>query len=102
MTEADEARRARESRFGAYIMLTLGGLITLLCGTCTLWLGAASIAELFNAAEPQAREWGWPILIIDLIFGGVPTAVGVFLLVLGVRALRRGRLPHATVDKAFD
>jgi hypothetical protein len=86
-----------ERRFGAYILMTIGGLMTVLCGGCTAvflfpslwaWLtlyldhGAMTDADRYSAA------FGPVVAIVSLIVGGLPTAVGVLLFVLGRRRHR--------------
>ena len=55
--------------------MALGGMITLLCGGCTLAFGRSS-AEL--------SQMGY-------VFGGVPTLIGVAMFLNGFMRYRRGR-----------
>ena len=75
---------ARQKRFGAYLMLTVGALVTLLCGGCT---GAFLIVGLASGSPSEALAFA----PVPRILGGLPTAAGVFLVVQGLRALRDAR-----------
>lgn len=73
------------SFFGAALM-AVGGLIALLCGLCTLTYFVMGASDLAKGGE--AGVYAPIMMIASLLMGGVPTAVGVGLFVLG-RGLRR-------------
>jgi len=93
---------ASERRFGANVLMTIGGLMTVLCGGCTAvflfpslwaWLrlyldhGAMTDADRYSAA------FGPVVAIGSLIVGGLPTSIGVLLFVMGRRRYRASSKP---------
>jgi hypothetical protein len=84
MSFESEAERQRRQglRLAAFILITAGGLMTLLCGACT---GVVMISFL---SEPGSDG---SVILLPLIVGGIPTAAGVFLLVQGFRTLKKLR-----------
>jgi len=84
--EDDEthAKRMAGKRFLGGLLMAVGGLIALLCGMCTLvflnnsWASEALIA-----------------LLASLVLGGIPSAVGVALFLLGRSIYRDGLRNHA-------
>jgi hypothetical protein len=88
-------------RFFGYLLMAVGGLIAVLCGGCTayfLWIelfspfggfiaeGHASLHELFNNFMQVVI-----IGVMALIFGSLPTVVGVALFVAGRRMAKDER-----------
>ena len=72
------------NRWLGFFMIAIGGLITALCGSCTLmfanpkmWDSGAS-SSMINTDAPA-----WLILV--MFAGGLPTLAGVFLFVWGLR-----------------
>jgi hypothetical protein len=68
-------------RFFAYILMAVGGLITVLCGGCMALFLVVAIAQGVNSGFSAFSSMGSAALII----GGLPTAVGVVLFVIGRR-----------------
>jgi len=81
----ERSSRAAQIRFGAYIMLALGGLIMALCGSCTVYFIAGAFSSRNTGSfDPQD-------VMIPLLIGGIPSLVGLFVCLQGRRALREAR-----------
>ena len=76
--------------FWAWLVLTAGGLIVLLCGPCTLFFGGGALVELLKGGDASMATF---ILAVALILGGIPTAGGVVLVINGFQSLRKMRQP---------
>jgi hypothetical protein len=81
-------------RFFAQVLMAVGGLITVLCGGCTVfWLGSAIWSVLvpvihhgyLSPADRYVTSYSGVIAVGALVIGGLPTAVGVGLFVVGRR-----------------
>jgi hypothetical protein len=82
VTDHDQgAERAVTKLFGAMLMAA-GGLIAGLCGLC-------SAVVLVTLLARDAGAVG-PMFLLTLIFGGVPIALGVGLLIWGRSLWRTG------------
>ena len=88
--------RIAQMRMGAYIMLTFGGLLTLLCGGCTLLFLLPMLGAVLMGQGGEAAQEALVFSIVPLVIGGVPTAAGVLLLVIGSRTLRRANAAAET------
>lgn len=88
------AKPKPEVRFMGAFLMAVGFMIAGLCGTCTLAFGIAAIPESMRAPE---RGDLLAILPLMLIFGLLPTAVGLLLLRAGFRQYRgpKARGPDA-------
>jgi len=71
--------------FGA-ILVSVGVLMSAACGLCTLAFIAADIPNF----QRHVYEAGLPS-VIALLIGGTPTAIGVYLIWLGLREIKRSR-----------
>ena len=80
---SDDARN-----FWAWVVLTMGGLIVLLCGPCTLFFGGGALFSLLKGEDASMAGF---ILVVALVIGGIPTAGGVVLLLNGWGSLRKLR-----------
>jgi hypothetical protein len=58
---------------GPQLVMTVGGMMALLCGGCTVWVVHQG-GELYELAY---------------LFGGVPAAIGVVLFLIGLAQSRR-------------
>ena len=80
---------------GGMLLMTAGGLVALLCGSCTLIVGGAAVWSTFNSsalAHPTiAASSASTGIVVALIFGGLPTAGGVALFLFGLRIYRGDR-----------
>lgn len=75
-----------DGRFLAYALITVGGLMTLLCGTCTaVVVGGALLGIATRAPEAYVLPG---VLVVAVPLGGIPTLIGALLLRAGLR--RRG------------
>jgi hypothetical protein len=90
--DPNTARRLFFSR----LVMTVGALVTLLCGGCTLfWLVMAAA----GAMQPRGEsEYAGAIAFLALIVGGLPTASGIALIFLGRRASRRALADAASAS----
>jgi hypothetical protein len=82
----------RPGDFWRDALLTVGVLMTALCGSCTAWYGVALLASALHGETYLIgiAVVGW------LLIGGVPTLIGVFLLHAGLRRRRRPRPPPSS------
>ena len=81
-----EADRMAGKRFLGMLLMAGGGLVALLCGLCTLGFGAISVSQGGRGLISG--------LLVLLVVGGVPTAAGVLVFVLGRSIYREGRAPR--------
>lgn len=63
-----------ESRRDAEFQMVIGVLLVALCGSCTLYFQTSG----------EHLDYG-----LSLVIGGVPTAIGAFLFVSGLRRWRK-------------
>ncbi len=85
-------RRMAGKRFLGCLLMATGGMVALLCGLCTIWVGATMFS-------PGQGDLG-AALLIPLVIGGVPAAGGVALFVVGLQMFREGqkrRNPSAVI-----
>jgi hypothetical protein len=90
---------------GALVML-IGGLITLLCGTCTLAVMRPAFLDLITgvrhigspSATPNASGGDASLAVMALVIGGTPTAVGVIIFVGGLTLFRSARRKPSNGD----
>lgn len=75
--------------FFGWILMAVGGLIALTCGLCTLGVAAYGVSG--QAGSPPGPM---SVVMMALIFGGVPTAAGVGLFILGLRLTRGPKPPE--------
>lgn len=78
------------TRFVAGALITVGGLIVLLCGSCTLMFGGAGLIAMISGEDAGLSGF---ILGTALIVGGLPTAGGLVLLVNGWKSWQANRPP---------
>jgi hypothetical protein len=71
-------------RFFAYVLMVVGGLITVLCGGCTA-LALLGALQLNSTPHASYEAWGPPLGVAALIIGGLPTAIGIVMFVIGRR-----------------
>jgi hypothetical protein len=90
-----------EKLFSAYVLIAVGTLITVLCGGCTVLSLGILIWGFITAIlqqNPGANQAGdliraVPSLAIPIVVGGLPTAVGVMMILSGRRLMRRANTP---------
>ncbi len=75
------------NKFLGYLMMTIGGLIAALCGSCTIISTGALVLPAF--ADPSQTltrlAVSFPAFMLVMMIGGAPTAAGVVLFVSGLR-----------------
>ena len=75
------------SRFFNWAIVAVGFLIAAFAGPCTLFFGGGALVELARGdAEGQLAG---AILLTALVFGGIPLAGGIAMVLSGLRSLRR-------------
>jgi len=87
-----EARRRAGKRLLGGALMACGGMIALLCGTCTV---------ISSFVLWSLRHWVG-LLMTPLILGGIPTAVGAILFWIGLRLWREGGAPPGKPWKEFE
>jgi hypothetical protein len=76
-------------RFFGYVLMAVGGLITVLCGGCTLiWFAGVTWSVLASGIHGSLNISGYVsgfpgLVVITMVVGGLPTAIGIALLVAG-------------------
>jgi hypothetical protein len=76
--------------FGALLM-AVGGLITVLCGLCSLVFLATAVQGIVqHPGAPLDVQGVGGFLLLVLIFGGIPILIGVGVFIAG-RRFYRGR-----------
>jgi hypothetical protein len=100
MSPPAEDNRAGQ-RFVGGCLLAVGLLIATLCGACTLLIAGAVLVSAFSQSGQGQLAMIVPGLIVPAIIGGIPTAVGVALSVLGWRMVRRPRPPPPPPENIF-
>lgn len=83
------AKRLAEKRFVGSAVMAVGAVIALLCGLCTLWFGGSFFVAWLQTPSLGGQFLG--VLLLPLLFGGLPTAAGVVLFWTGRRIYREGR-----------
>lgn len=78
----------RLTRFVAGALVAVGGLMVLLCGSCTLVFGGGGLVSLIRGEDAGLSTF---ILAIAVIVGGLPTAAGAVLLVNGWKSWQANR-----------
>jgi hypothetical protein len=78
-------------RFLGGCLIAVGLLIATVCGACTLIVGAAAVMTGFDSHAQGTLALILISLAFALVVGGTPTAVGVGLVVIGWRLVRRPR-----------
>ena len=76
--------------FWSWVVLTMGALVILLCGPCTLFFAGGALIGLAKGEDAGLAGF---ILAVALIVGGIPTAGGVVLALNGFEGLRKLRKP---------
>jgi hypothetical protein len=72
------------------VLITVGGLITALCGSCTAYFLAIGAAD--NTGYRSV------VLLFATVIGGLPTAIGGLLLWWGLRRRARAKRPKIPTD----
>ena len=78
--------RAVARTFG-FLLLAVGALFVLLCGSCTVFFVGAGVVGVITDPHTASTDLGG--LFMELLIGGVPTAGGVVCVVYGWRLLTK-------------
>jgi hypothetical protein len=78
-------------RFFAWVTTVLGGLLALVTGSATLMFGGVAMKRYIASGGGEGGE----ILLMTLILGGIPCAVGLLFFRLGCSMLRKSPRPAA-------
>lgn len=73
------------------LLLAVGLLIATLCGACTLLIAAGVLMSAFQPNASMQLSLVLLGLMVPAIIGGIPTAIGIALVAVGWRMLRRPR-----------
>jgi hypothetical protein len=74
-------------RFIAGALVAVGGLMVLLCGSCTVMFGGGGLIGLIQGEDAALSG---TLLITAALLGGLPTTAGVVLVRSGLKTLREG------------
>jgi hypothetical protein len=78
------------TRFVAGALIVVGGLMVLLCGSCTLVFGGGGLVGLLRGEDVGLSGF---LVATAAIVGGLPTAAGVVLLLNGWKSWKANRPP---------
>jgi len=78
------------TRFVAGALIVVGGLMVLLCGSCTLVFGGGGLVGLVRGEDAGLSGF---ILATALVVGGLPTSAGLLLLVNGWKSWKANAPP---------
>ncbi len=84
-------------RFFGYVLMAVGGLITVLCGGCTIiWFGGVLWNAVLSGIHGDGDLSGYvrglgALVVITMVVGGLPTAIGMALFVAGRRMAKNER-----------
>lgn len=74
--------------FWIWLVFSLGLVIVLLCGPCTLLFGGGALISLLRGEDGQLAGM---ILVTALVIGGVPTVGGIVLMRNAWSSLKKER-----------
>jgi hypothetical protein len=92
------AQRMAGKRLLGGLLMAGGGMIALLCGLCTLVISASMVTGPISNHQPVYLT----TLLVPLIIGGVPTAVGVVIFLIGLSIFREGRASRGQPWREFE
>jgi hypothetical protein len=76
-------RTRRAGKLTGAELISIGAMIVLLCGTCTLSFDLSALGHS-----------NYQDFVACSLFGGVPVAIGIWIIVTGLRMRRRYRASH--------
>lgn len=95
-----EPSAAPVRRFEGGALMAVGGMIVLLCGSCTAYFGGNALWDTMfamyhdgplTASQRYDGAFGPVVGVFALVVGGAPTAVGVWAFLQGYRRYRQSR-----------
>jgi len=82
-------------RFSGYVLMAVGGLITVLCGGCTIvWLAAVIWSAIVSAIRGSFPVGGYlfldggGLIAVTTVVGVLPTAIGISIFRSGLAVKR--------------
>ena len=81
-----EQRPDPTRRFFGGLLMAVGGLITVLCGGCSLVFAGGSIVGAIGSSGQLRDLPSWLLLVA--VIGGLPTLIGIGLFIWGRRLYR--------------
>ncbi len=76
-------------RFFANLLMAVGGLMTILCGGCTVFFLGTAILTSLRGSEGSNASDALSLGISAILVGGMPTVVGAALFLWGRRMKRQ-------------
>jgi hypothetical protein len=77
--------------FFGWMLIVVGGLIGGLCGLCTVvFIGAGMVSTATTGSDASID------IVLALLVGGLPTALGAGIVFAGVTIIRGARAPRPT------
>lgn len=77
--------------FVGWLLVAFGGLMALLCGSCTLGFWGVGIYAFASEPSPQSGSALLMLLVYVALLGGLPAAAGGFVFWTGWKMVRRPR-----------
>lgn len=93
-------KRLAQKRLVGGLVMAVGVVIALLCGLCTFGVEGAYVVAWLEDPNLGGQFLGF--LLIPLLIGGLPTAVGVVVLWTGRRIYREGRKRDGEPSRDFE
>lgn len=90
---SDQGGNSVKGFFGA-LLIAVGALMAGLCGLCTLVVAIGGLVTGGNGGGDEIFSGG-DTVILALVIGGVPTAIGVGLFFIGNALWRQAKAPTA-------
>lgn len=96
MSQPTDPRGDAVQRFGAMALMAIGGMVVLLCGSCSLYFGgpvlwtlARAVLHLGEPVDSYGGGMAAVVVMMVLFVGGIPTAVGAMVFADGWRRMQR-------------
>jgi hypothetical protein len=88
MSDPEPSGGSAVALFFGWMLIVVGGLIGGLCGLCTLvFIGAGMVSTATTGSDASVD------VILALVIGGLPTAVGAGIVFAGITIIRGARAP---------
>jgi len=94
MTDPRPDNRAAK-RFTGSLLMAGGGLVAVLCGLCTLGVGATGFVGMSETGPTSANVGGALLMVLMAAgIGGIPTLIGAWIFWIGRKMYREGAAPN--------